>query len=139
MGWNVPDDWGSYYSKCSYCGSRVHASEGGCGCLDDAEKCHTCSNERRPRWAYDNEAQREGYFHIDDLHEIDGKYFCEEHAVCGCCSLGEGGDEDDIAKLKWHEDADDLSCSTCWEEEHYCEAQGPLLDHMAKKVSEPGS
>lgn len=30
-GWNVPDDWDRYYSTCSRCGTRVHASEGGCG------------------------------------------------------------------------------------------------------------
>jgi len=37
MGWNVPDDWGSYYYNCDCCGSRYHASEGGCGCMDDLE------------------------------------------------------------------------------------------------------
>lgn len=37
MGWNVPDDWGSYYNRCSRCGSKYHASEGGCGCMDDLE------------------------------------------------------------------------------------------------------
>tara|TARA_Y100000287_G_C14187611_1_gene338442 strand:- start:93 stop:425 length:333 start_codon:yes stop_codon:yes gene_type:complete len=30
--YNVPDDWGNYYSNCEYCGTRVHASEGGCDC-----------------------------------------------------------------------------------------------------------
>jgi hypothetical protein len=39
MGWNVPDDWGSYYTKCSRCGSRYHQSEGGCGCMDSLESC----------------------------------------------------------------------------------------------------
>ncbi len=29
MGWNVPDDWGSYYYSCG-----CHASEGGCSCKD---------------------------------------------------------------------------------------------------------
>ena len=32
MAWNVPDDWGCYYRKCGYCGSRYHLSEGGCEC-----------------------------------------------------------------------------------------------------------
>jgi len=40
MGWgNVPDDWGCYFTKCSRCGTRYHASEGGCGCLEDLEPC----------------------------------------------------------------------------------------------------
>ena len=38
IGWNVPEDWGSYYRKCSNCGSTYHASEGGCDCLDDEEE-----------------------------------------------------------------------------------------------------
>lgn len=36
---NLPDDWNSYYRKCDRCGSRYHASEGGCGCLDNLEPC----------------------------------------------------------------------------------------------------
>jgi len=36
---NVPDDWGMYYERCNRCGTRYHASEGGCGCLDDIEPC----------------------------------------------------------------------------------------------------
>lgn len=35
---NVPDDWGMYYRKCSDCGSRWHASEGGCFCETDREE-----------------------------------------------------------------------------------------------------
>lgn len=39
MGWNVPDDWGMYYTRCSECGSRYHMSEGGCGCWqEEAER-----------------------------------------------------------------------------------------------------
>lgn len=34
---NVPDNWGMYYQKCWRCGGRYHASEGGCGCLDNLE------------------------------------------------------------------------------------------------------
>jgi len=37
MGWDVPDDWGSYYNNCSRCEAQYHASEGGCGCMDDLE------------------------------------------------------------------------------------------------------
>lgn len=47
MGWNVPDDWGCYYRRCSRCGSKYHASEGGCGCIDliDPCQCGDCNWE----------------------------------------------------------------------------------------------
>ncbi len=38
--YNVPDDWGSYYSNCEYCKTRVHASEGGCECAGWANLPH---------------------------------------------------------------------------------------------------
>jgi len=41
---NVPDDWGSFFTNCSRCGGRYHASEGGCGCMDDLE-CQCGSND----------------------------------------------------------------------------------------------
>lgn len=35
MSWdNVPDDWDCYWYMCSNCGSKYHASEGGCGCFE---------------------------------------------------------------------------------------------------------
>ena len=37
--WNVPDDWGNYYNNCETCGSRYHASEGGCGNCFYCERC----------------------------------------------------------------------------------------------------
>jgi predicted amidophosphoribosyltransferase len=53
---NVPDDWNDYWTVCSECGSRYHASEGGCDCdeqrppecpecgvqLDDEGMCPSC-------------------------------------------------------------------------------------------------
>lgn len=27
---NVPDDWGCYWKRCRECGTKYHASEGGC-------------------------------------------------------------------------------------------------------------
>jgi len=51
----LPDDWGMYYRTCDVCGSRYHASEGGCSCYEelmDLEPCHcgqcnwVCSDER---------------------------------------------------------------------------------------------
>ena len=35
---NVPDDWHSYWSRCSSCGNKYHASEGGCPCEDYEEE-----------------------------------------------------------------------------------------------------
>lgn len=39
MGWDLPDDWGCFYTTCLICGRRYHKSEGNCGCLDDLEPC----------------------------------------------------------------------------------------------------
>ena len=38
MSYNVPDDWNSYYSNCSDCGTRIHASEGGCNCREEVNE-----------------------------------------------------------------------------------------------------
>lgn len=35
---NLPDDWGCYYRTCDRCGTRYHASEGGCECEDEEEE-----------------------------------------------------------------------------------------------------
>jgi hypothetical protein len=35
---NVPDDWDMYYYKCSECGYRYHASEGGCTCIEERKE-----------------------------------------------------------------------------------------------------
>lgn len=40
---NVPDDWGSYYTKC-HCGNKYHASEGGCSCYQE-NTCAECLEE----------------------------------------------------------------------------------------------
>jgi len=34
---NAPDDWNEYYTNCAACGTRYHASEGGCDCSADDE------------------------------------------------------------------------------------------------------
>jgi len=39
--YNVPDDWGSYYTNCMYCSRKFHASEG-CDCRDDMTECDHC-------------------------------------------------------------------------------------------------
>ena len=35
---NVPDDWHSYWARCRTCGSKYHASEGGCPCEEYYEE-----------------------------------------------------------------------------------------------------
>jgi hypothetical protein len=35
---NLPYDWDYFYRRCSNCGCRYHASEGGCDCLEDEEE-----------------------------------------------------------------------------------------------------
>ena len=35
MSGNRPDDWNAYWRRCSRCGARYHASDGGCEeCVD---------------------------------------------------------------------------------------------------------
>lgn len=49
MGWNVPDDWGYYYTKCDSCGNTYHESEGSCDCnggVADSEGPHLEDSER---------------------------------------------------------------------------------------------
>lgn len=74
MGWNVPDDWGSYYCKCSRCGSRYHASEGGCGCTEDHEQC---SGDRTG----------DCYVHVDEAIEWNGQHYCADHLRCDACDV----------------------------------------------------
>lgn len=73
---NVPDDWGNYYRECGRCGSTYHASEGGCGCLDDSVQC---SADARCR--------------VEAEHVVvwRGQDFCPEHLVCDGCG-GYGGE-----------------------------------------------
>jgi len=121
-------DWGNYYNRCSYCNKRYHASEGGCGCLDDHEKCYDCRTSRFFRGS-GNQYAEEGWHHISALTEIGDKYFCEEHRVCGCCEA-----EKDDGDLTWDSGADMLLCAKCSDDDHYCEKDGPLLDYLAKKA-----
>lgn len=140
MGWNTPDDWGSYYSNCGYCKGRVHASEGGCGCLDDHEQCHGCKNAPRTYTYkdrktgklkvgyhyYESEYEREGWHSLDELTEVGDKYFCETCLSCACCDEH----HDDLA---WCSDGDGLYCPTCMDPEHlHCPKDGTVLDSMAK-------
>jgi len=52
MSYNVPDDWGQYFRRCSECGEQYHASEGPCcppydepelpPMKDGIRPCHGC-------------------------------------------------------------------------------------------------
>lgn len=43
MSGNVPDDWNCYWHTCHLCGSRYHASEGGCDCdQEEMAECPEC-------------------------------------------------------------------------------------------------
>mgnify|MGYP007066221790 CR=1 FL=1 len=45
MSWNLPDDWSSYYSTCSACGERYHASGcDECACI----RCSECGESKPP-------------------------------------------------------------------------------------------
>jgi len=94
---NVPDDWGMYYSKCSYCRSTVHASEGGCGCMDDYLPCDGAGRNR------------ECYVHFDSVIEIGGKNYCDEHACCDAC----GERHEDVEWIKAMPEGD-IYCDQCW-------------------------
>lgn len=122
---NVPDDWGNYYYKCDYCGSRYHASEGGCDCLEDCGQCEMCMSNR-PHYGM-SRGEAEGWHRLDDLTELNGRHYCEEHYACGCC--GEEPSEEATREVG------DPWCNRCADENHWCPSQGPLLDHIAKKVS----
>lgn len=119
MGWNVPDDWGSYYYNCNLCGSRYHASEGGCGCTEDMERCVGSNCEGLDGL--------EGYYPAEDVTEINGKHYCDDCLYCECCEESEGVSYSDEHGL--------LLCKRCEPEEHWCPAQGPLLDHLTNVVT----
>jgi hypothetical protein len=52
---NVPDDWNSYWCKCSACGRRYHASDGGCEC-EEYEECEDDnSGEENDESSQDND------------------------------------------------------------------------------------
>lgn len=100
-GWNVPDDWGCYYNKCLRCGSRYHASEGGCGCLDDHVEC-----AGSPRMG------DTCYVHVDEVIEWNGQDWCVDHLVCDGCGEPDGDKGEHLTALEG-----DLYCRTCIAEE----------------------
>ena len=97
MGWNVPDDWGSYYTNCGLCGTKYHESEGGCCCTEDKTVCNgaNCNDEN------DLDSYHE------DVTEAGGRNYCEDCIECGFC----GADEDVV--LAFSEEADELLCPGC--------------------------
>jgi hypothetical protein len=95
----MPSDWNSWYTSCGRCGSRYHASEGGCGCLDDHYECAGVG-----RYA-------ECYVHCDEAIEWEGDHYCAEHLNCEGC----GKPEDQGADLVLFEG--DRYCTECMAED----------------------
>ena len=62
--YNVPDDWGCYFTTCSTCGTRYHESEGGCG---NCDKCELCGE----------------WFSLEELEE--NGMICDGCLTCGTC------------------------------------------------------
>ena len=105
MGWgNVPDDWGSYYTRCDLCKTKYHMSEGGCCCTEDKTEC---------AGDHHNEGL-DAYFDDDDLIEIGKNKYCKEHAVCECCEKT----HEDLKPFV--DDPDLILCPNCWDDEHEC-------------------
>ena len=120
MGWNVPDDWGSYYRNCELCGGRYHASEGGCYCTEEKELCvgENCGNSR----------DLDSYHDYTEVTEVGGRKYCQECLICECCEETKEG-------LIYSEDHVMLLCERCVPEDHWCPNMGPLLDHMTNVIS----
>lgn len=103
MGWNVPDDWGNYYSTCSDCGYRAHGSEGyWCPC---AERCSECGEDHSDCECPEGQC---GYCgepcHVKD----DGDAICDEcQHYCEVC-----GSEERFAHSLVRENGD-VVCDPC--------------------------
>jgi hypothetical protein len=116
MGWNVPDDWGNYYSTCGLCGTKYHDSEGGCGCTEDLERCDGggCHNM----------GGLEAFHPIEDLTEIQDRHYCKHCLECECCG--------DLSEVAYNEEHGLLLCPGCIEEEHVCPKDRTVLDHIVE-------
>jgi len=66
--YNVPDDWGQFFYRCDRCGTRYHASEGGCDCREEGPCAH-CGDDC------------DG----DDWHEALERFLCSGCACCDYC------------------------------------------------------
>lgn len=105
---NVPDDWGCYFTRCSLCGTRYHASEGGCGCTDDQERCRGCGEYADPDEMHEivTEVAPVRVWRLGTLVRATGiVYACE-----GCYGCEECGSRDG---LQWVADMGDLYCGRC--------------------------
>lgn len=45
----TPDDWGSYWRRCEYCGRQYHLSDGYCDCLEEIT-CNECGGDEVEAW-----------------------------------------------------------------------------------------
>ena len=121
--------------RCSYCESVVSPTELRCDCTEGYAVCVACEQDNDlPLHCYNFPARAHGHYPPEEITEVDGRTYCYDHAACGCCGLGEDGDEGGRSVLKDNPLRGYLTCPACWEEDHYCEEQGPLLDYLSKKV-----
>ena len=99
---NVPDDWGNYYSNCSRCNSRVHASEGGCQCWEEyPHDCYRCEE-----WI------REGDEKLVPRSSGEGELvFCTDCAESHC--EAEESDDCSATEIEWDQEAELWSCGAC--------------------------
>lgn len=95
---NVPDDWGSYYTKCEHCGSRYHLSEGGCGCGDDLVLCAGST------------ARGACYAMASVMVTFAGRDYCKTHLACDGC-----GEQPSVDQLTPQDG--DIYCPACMAEE----------------------
>ena len=91
----MPVDWGAHYLTCDHCGTRYHASEGGCGCQDDCkaykpwtkgvwrrdgqlqEPCRACPDLGECQWSTPEDATDWGEME-DARRKEEGVTACEE-------------------------------------------------------------
>ncbi|MGE3483485.1 MAG: hypothetical protein AB7L09_02015 [Nitrospira sp.] len=120
----------SYYTECQYCGGEYDPYQGGCTCLADYAQCYSCKQDGGCS-CHSTPFDAEGWHRKDDLITIGGRKVCNAHKECECCGARDGD-----VKLGWIAGADGLLCEPCQDEDHWCSSQGPLLDHMAKRVDQ---
>jgi hypothetical protein len=103
MSFNAPDDWHAYFRRCPDCGTRYHASEGGCSCSDETE----CAGCHCGMHTDELERDENGVWHTQEGNPPT----CED---CGwCCYCGATGPNDTI-DVRPNED-DEPVCRACRE------------------------
>jgi hypothetical protein len=132
MAYNVPDDWNSYYENCSICGSRFHASEGGCGCTEDKVECRVCDEWVEEDEAREHEADGRRYSLTDDSYKTirETVHTCHACLECEHCGSTEALRWDDLRDDCWY-------CAKCrleWDTEDVAEALEEDAEIAAARV-----